>query len=67
MQTPEGPLICTACVFAAPQSSSTWRTVTPNGYRSLAAAAGPPSPEKPSIPDPATVETMPSGPMRRMR
>ena len=31
-QTPDGPLICTACVSAAPQSSSTWRTVTPNGY-----------------------------------
>jgi hypothetical protein len=32
MQIPEGPLICTAWVRSAPQSSSTSRTVTPNGY-----------------------------------
>ena len=29
---PDGPETWTACGFVAPQSSSTWRTVTPNGY-----------------------------------
>ena len=31
-QTPDGPETWTACVSTAPQSSSTSRMVTPNGY-----------------------------------
>ena len=31
-QMPDGPLTCTAWVSFAPQSSSTWRMLTPKGY-----------------------------------
>src|SRR5581483_6094872 len=42
-------------------------TLAPRSKLSSAFVAGPPSPEKPAFPVPATVEMMPSGEMRRTR
>jgi hypothetical protein len=43
------------------------RGATPVGAFSVALVAGPPSPLKPAVPDPATVLIVPSALTRRMR